>query len=135
MQLQFLDYTVLIVAELDRSIDFYVNLLGLPLNHRSGGYAQLRTGSTRLSLFTREALERTLRKPLQAPSEDAPGFEIAFLVENVDEAFDELVARAPAPSRLRWIASGGSAPPTCAIPTAISSSSPRISAESELSFR
>ncbi len=93
MQLQFLDYTVLIVAELDRSLEFYVNLLGLPLNHRSGGYAQLRTGSTRLSLFTREALERTLRKPLQAPSEDAPGFEIAFLVENVDEAFEELVAK------------------------------------------
>jgi catechol 2,3-dioxygenase-like lactoylglutathione lyase family enzyme len=93
VQLQFLDYTVLIVAELDRSLDFYVNLLGLPLNHRSGGYAQLRTGSTRLSLFTREALERTLRKPLQAPSDDAPGFELAFLVENVDEAFDELVAK------------------------------------------
>ena len=50
MRLFQLDYTVLVVEDLDRAVAFYTNVLGISLSHRSGGYAQLVTGPTRLAL-------------------------------------------------------------------------------------
>lgn len=87
------DYVVLVVDDLDRSLDFYCGLLGIPLGHRSGPYAQLATGRTRLSLYERRAMAETLKMPLRAPEPDAPGFELGFKVEDVDAAFEELTAR------------------------------------------
>ena len=91
MKLSTLDYTVLIVGDLDRSLGFYVEVLGLELNHRSGPYAQLRTGATRLALYERAAMSRTLGVDLAPPAPDAPGFEIGFFVTSVDTAYAELV--------------------------------------------
>jgi lactoylglutathione lyase len=85
------DYIVLVVADLDASLDFYVGRLGLPLGHRSGPYAQLDTGATRLALYQREAMSATLGRPLSAPERHAPGFEIGFKVVDVDAAYAELV--------------------------------------------
>ncbi len=98
MQLNAPDYVVLIVEELDRALRFYTEVLGLRLGHRSGEYAQLETGATRLALYTRSAMSTILSKPLQAPSSSAPGFEIGFKVAEVDAAFGELVARGAAPA-------------------------------------
>ena len=88
-----LDYTVLIVADLDRSLDFYIDILGIPLGHRSGGYAQLRTGPTRLSLYTRDAMAQTLGEAIGEPDRRAPGFEIGFIVEDVDATYADFLAR------------------------------------------
>ena len=85
------DYTVVVVEDLDRAVAFYVDLLGLELNHRSGPYAQLRTGVTRLALYERAAMAETLGLPLEAPGENAPAFELGFFVANVDNAYAELV--------------------------------------------
>jgi catechol 2,3-dioxygenase-like lactoylglutathione lyase family enzyme len=87
-----LDYTVLVVEDLERSLAFYVDLLRLPLGHRSGPYAQLRTGATRLALFERAAMSAVLDRPLRAPDPGAAGFEIGFKVDDVDAAFRELTA-------------------------------------------
>lgn len=92
MQLRAPDYVVLVVDDLDRSLEFYVGRLGLPLGHRSGPYAQLDTGPTRLALYQREAMAATLGRPLGAPDPAAPGFELGFKVPDVDAAFAELVA-------------------------------------------
>lgn len=87
------DYVVLVVEDLDRSLDFYTGTLGLQLGHRSGPYAQLDTGTTRLSLFERSAMAETLgRDGLSAPSPDAPGFELGFKVADVEAAYRELTA-------------------------------------------
>jgi catechol 2,3-dioxygenase-like lactoylglutathione lyase family enzyme len=87
----------LIVEDLDRALHFYTGLLGLRLGHRSGDYAQLDTGATRLALYTRSAMAKTLSMSLDAPAANMPGFEIGFKVADVDAAFSELVARgAPA---------------------------------------
>ena len=86
------DYVVLVVDDLDRALGFYVDGLGLPLAHRSGPFAQLATGATRISLYERAAMAETLGRPLVAPSPDAPGFELGFLVDDCDSAFEELVA-------------------------------------------
>jgi catechol 2,3-dioxygenase-like lactoylglutathione lyase family enzyme len=92
------DYVVLIVEELDRSLRFYTEVLGLRLGHRSGEYAQFDTGGTRLALYTRHAMTNILGVALDAPSADAPAFEIGFKVANVDAAFSDLVARGAVPA-------------------------------------
>jgi lactoylglutathione lyase len=91
------DYIILIVEDLDRALHFYTGVLGLRLGHRSGDYAQLDTGVTRLALYTRNAMAKTLSMSLDPPAANAPGFEIGFKVADLDAAFTELVARgAPA---------------------------------------
>ena len=97
MELTAPDYIVLIVEDLDRALHFYTGVLGLRLGHRSGDYAQLDTGTTRLAFYTRSAMAKSLSLALDAPASNAPGFEIGFKVADVDAAFSELVARgAPA---------------------------------------
>ncbi len=92
------DYVVLVVEELDRALAFYCDVLGLPLGHRSGSYAQLETGVTRVSLFERQAMAATLGRDLDAPSPDAPGFELGFKVDDCDAAYTELVAAGATPA-------------------------------------
>ncbi len=93
MKLSVADYVILIVEDLDRALRFYTDVLGLRLGHRSGDYAQLDTGATRLGLYTRYAMAKTLGMSLKPPAHDAPGFEIGFKVPDVGEAFAELVGR------------------------------------------
>ncbi len=97
MRLSLPDYVVLIVEDLDRTLHFYTEVLGLCLGHRSGDYAQLNTGPTRLGFYARSAMARTLGFPLKPSAADAPGFELGFKVPNVDEAFSELVAKGALP--------------------------------------
>jgi len=91
------DYLILIVEDLDRALGFYVDVLGLRLGHRSGEYAQLDTGTTRLALYTRSAMAKTLGMALAPPVSNAPGFEVGFKVSDVDAAFTELIARGARP--------------------------------------
>jgi lactoylglutathione lyase len=91
------DYVILVVTDLEESLAFYTQVLGLQLGHRAQAYAQLQTGVTRLGLYTREAMAKTLGTPLAAPAPDAPGFEIGFKVPNVDSAYQELVERGAIP--------------------------------------
>jgi len=93
LKLAVADYVILIVEDMDRALRFYTDVLGLRLGHRSGDYAQLDTGATRLGLYTRGAMAKTLGMSLKPPSHNAPGFEIGFKVPDVGEAFAELVGR------------------------------------------
>ena len=97
MELNAPDYVILIVKDLDRSLRFYTGVLGLKLGHRSGDYAQLDTGATRLALYTRSAMAKTLGMSLESAALNAPGFEIGFKVIDVDATFSELVARGALP--------------------------------------
>jgi catechol 2,3-dioxygenase-like lactoylglutathione lyase family enzyme len=91
------DYVVLIVADLDASLHFYTQVLGLELGHRSGAFAQLRTGATRLALYERQAMAETLGRALRPPDPDAPGFELGFKVPDCDVAWAQLLARGAQP--------------------------------------
>lgn len=92
MRLEVLDYVVLVVEDVDRALRFYEGVLNLPLQHRIGDYAQLRAGTTRLSLYARSAMARTLATELRTPPPDAPAFELGFKVADCDAAFAELRA-------------------------------------------
>lgn len=92
MELRAADYLVLIVSDLERSLHFYAETLGLALGHRSGDYAQLDTGTTRIALYRRRAMAALLERKLSPPDPAAPAFEIGFKVDDVDAAYAELVA-------------------------------------------
>jgi catechol 2,3-dioxygenase-like lactoylglutathione lyase family enzyme len=87
------DYVVVIVEDVGRSVDFYTRVLGLRLAHRSGPYAQLDTGATRVGLYERAAMAATLGRPLRSPDPDAPAFELGFKVDDCDAAYAALVAK------------------------------------------
>lgn len=93
MRLEVPDYVVLVVDDVDRSLAFYVDILGLKLGHRSGPFAQLDTGATRVALYDRAAMAETLGYTLRAPEDDSPGFELGFKVDDCDAVFHELVTR------------------------------------------
>lgn len=97
MRVRGLDYVVLIVADLQRSLDFYHGTMDIPLKHRAERFAQLDTGATRLGLFTREAMAETLHQELEPPGSRSPGFEIGFKVDDVDAAYAELRAAGAEP--------------------------------------
>jgi lactoylglutathione lyase len=97
MRIEVLDYVVLIVSDLERALSFYTGSLGLALQHRAGKYAQMRAGTTRLSLYARDAMAETLGVGIEAPSPAAPAFELGFKVSDCDAAFEELVAAGAAP--------------------------------------
>jgi len=91
MKLAAANYVVLIVEDLERSVTFYRDVLGLPLHHIAPNnmFAEFDTGVTHVALYTRKAMSETLGRPLSAPDRDRPGFELGFKVENVDAAFSE----------------------------------------------
>ncbi len=97
MKLAIPDYVIVIVEDMDRALRFYTEVLQIKLGHRSGDYAQFDTGVTRLGLYTRGAMERTLGYALEKPSANAPGFEIGFKVADVDATYNELVGRGAVP--------------------------------------
>jgi lactoylglutathione lyase len=74
------DYVILYVAHLDRSIAFYRQLIGLQLKVRDHGYAEFVTEGTNRALRVREAAgaHRTGRACWRTRGE------IAFLVSDVD---------------------------------------------------
>ena len=92
MRVQVLDYVVVIVSNLERALSFYTHSLGLEVQHRAENYAQMKAGTTRLSLYTRDAMAETLGIVIDPPSPDAPAFELGFKVSDCDAAFAELVA-------------------------------------------
>lgn len=92
MQLEAADYIILIVDDLDRALDFYTQVLGLKLGHRSGDYAQLDTGVTRIGFYTRPAMAAVVGFALEPAQQTAPGFELGFKVADVDAAYAEIVA-------------------------------------------
>lgn len=86
-----LDYLVLVVSDVGRSVRFWRDVVGAEHQHTSGDYAQFRVGEVRLGLFGAEAMAQTLGRPVAVPAAGAAGFEVGFLVDDVDEAFRDLV--------------------------------------------
>ncbi len=97
MQLEAADYIILIVDDLDRALDFYTQVLELKLGHRSGDYAQLDTGTTRIGFYTRPAMAAVVGFALEPARQTAPGFELGFKVVDVDAAYAEIVAGGATP--------------------------------------
>lgn len=80
-----LDYVILYVDDLERSLSFYRLLLGVVGTRRSGTYAELVLENCRLGFYLREAAPDLLGR-----SSEGSGAELLFLVEDVDAEADRL---------------------------------------------
>jgi lactoylglutathione lyase len=83
------DYVILYVRDLEGSIEFYRDVIGLPFKLRGQGYAEFATEGTKFALFEQARLPELIGRPAR---EGGPGCEVAFLVDDVDAEAERLRA-------------------------------------------
>lgn len=87
-----LAYVILYVSDLDSSIAFYRDVLGLPFKFQDAGYAEFATHGTRLGLYEQRRAEwltgQTVRPGAAA--------EVVFMVDDVDAHAHRLAERGAA---------------------------------------
>ena len=87
-----LGYTILYVKDVPRSVAFYEDAFGLNRRfvHEAGMYAEMDTGGTTLSFAAYGLAKSNLPCGFQEnnPSRPPAGFEIAFITDDVQAAFD-----------------------------------------------
>ena len=80
-------YVILYVDDLDRSIGFYRDLLGLAFKFAQAGYAEFATQGTRFALYERARLPGLIGR---AAAGGDPAVELVFLVGDVDAEAERL---------------------------------------------
>jgi lactoylglutathione lyase len=87
-----LGYAIVYVSDLDRSVAFYRDVIGLPFRFANDSYAEFATDGAKFSLYARGALPGLIGR--EAPPGEAPWpqGEVAFLVEDVDAEHERLLA-------------------------------------------
>jgi lactoylglutathione lyase len=75
-------YLILFVADLERSLAFYQDVIGLPFRLQGDGYVEFATEGSRFGLYARNRLDELTGQDATAPAR--PGGEVVFLVGDVD---------------------------------------------------
>jgi lactoylglutathione lyase len=83
------DYVILYVRDLDKSISFYRDVIGLPFKFTESGYAEFATQGTKFALFERTSLPQLIGRD---GGECDATMEVAFLVDDVDAEAERLRA-------------------------------------------
>jgi lactoylglutathione lyase len=83
------DYVILYVRDMDDSIAFYRDVIGLPFRFRQATYAEFATEGTKFALFERSAVPELIGRPV---TEGGPTGEVAFVVDDVDAEAARLAA-------------------------------------------
>ena len=86
-----LDYTMVVVSDMDKSVAFYRDTLGIPLKFQSPDWTEFQTGSTTLALHG-GGIAPT-QPPVGDPTKQAGSCSIGFNVEDVDKTYEELKAK------------------------------------------
>jgi lactoylglutathione lyase len=81
-------YVILYVSDLDASIAFYRDVIGLPYKFTDAGYAEFGTEGTRFALYERRRAEWLTGRTVTP----GPAAEIVLLVEDVDGHATRLAA-------------------------------------------
>ena len=84
-----LGYVILYVENISDTIAFYREAFGLKQRflHESGQYAEMETGQTCLAFANEEFIRNSHQFRLNRKEDTAAGAEIAFIVEDVEQAF------------------------------------------------
>jgi lactoylglutathione lyase len=83
-------YVILFVADLERSVAFYRDVIGLPFKLEGDGYVEFATQGTRFGLYDRNRLQELIGREVAGPN--SPGGEVVFLVGDVDAEAERLRA-------------------------------------------
>ncbi len=104
-----LGYTIIYVADVPATVTFYETAFGLSCQfvHDSQLYAEMDTGDTVLAFAGDEAAEMNGVAILpNRPNATAAGWELCFVTEEVDQAYDRALAQGctavSAPSQKPW---------------------------------
>jgi lactoylglutathione lyase len=87
-----LAYAILFVSDLERSIGFYREAIGLPFRFSTESYAEFETEGAKFGLYARATLPDLIG--LEAPPGEAPWpqWEVSFFVEDPDAEHERLAA-------------------------------------------
>ena len=86
-----LDYTMIVVSDMQRSVEFYRDKLGIPLKFQSPDWTEFATGTTTLALHGGGV--PITQPPVGDPSKLAGACSIGFNVDDVDKTYEELKAK------------------------------------------
>jgi len=86
-----LDYTMIVVSDMQRSVEFYRDKLGIPLKFQSPDWTEFATGTTTLALHGGGV--PSTQPPAGDPSKLAGACSIGFNVDDVDKTYEELKAK------------------------------------------
>lgn len=85
-----IDYTMVIVSDMARSVEFYRDKLGIPLKSESPEWTEFATGGTTLALHG----GGVPRRPSSGGEDKAAGTcSIGFNVDDVDKTYEDLKAK------------------------------------------
>jgi lactoylglutathione lyase len=86
-----LDYTMVVVSDMQRSVEFYRDKLGIPLKFQTPEWTEFQTGSTTLALHGGGVVSAT--PPAGDPTKVAGRCSIGFNVDDVEKTHLELQAK------------------------------------------
>ena len=86
-----IDYTMVIVSDMKRSVQFYRDTLGIPLKFESPDWTEFATGTTTLALHGGGVARQYQDTGDQ--SKTAGACSIGFNVDDVDKTYEELKAK------------------------------------------
>ena len=86
-----IDYTMVIVSDMNRSVEFYRDRLGIPLKFQSPDWTEFQTGATTLALHGGGVKQDPSATGDQ--SKNAGTCSIGFNVDDVDKTYEELKAK------------------------------------------
>ena len=86
-----IDYTMVVVSDMQRSVEFYRDGLGIPLRFQTPDWTEFETGATTLALHGGGVAATS--PPASDPSKQAGTCSIGFNVEDVDKTYEELKAK------------------------------------------
>lgn len=86
-----IDYTMVIVSDMQKSVEFYRDKLGIPLKFQSPDWTEFQTGTTTLAIHGGGVAPSG--PPSGDPSKQAGTCSIGFNVESVDQTYEELKAK------------------------------------------
>jgi len=87
-----IDYTMIVVSDMKRSVEFYRDKLGIPLKFESPEWTEFATGTTTLALHG-GGIAREYQDTGDQ-SKVAGACSIGFNVEDVDKTYEELKSKA-----------------------------------------
>lgn len=87
-----IDYVILYVEDLERSIQFYRDAIGLEFKLHGDAYAEFATEGTKFALFERSKLPELIGSAAEAERSEGPAGEVLILVDDVDGEAERLRA-------------------------------------------
>ena len=83
-------YLILYVADFEKSLRFYRDVLGVPVRAEHGSYVEFDTGSTILAFNTRESAREVTGLAIPDGEAASHTFELGFVVEDVPATIESL---------------------------------------------